>query len=198
MRRLPVAGVLFVLATSGLANHLAAQATPRIHAIELSMSAGYFQPNATEGQVGTLALTRRPGWAATTILSFNAPGGFLAAELSTGYASERIRQGTGGSRGTNLMFGAARVMIGRNPRKSGISYLVGGGLSAIHRKKGVLDSSVGKTDLGATASAMLRFPIDGQVGLRLDAQDLIYSADYGLGKQLRNDIVMSAGLSIAW
>jgi hypothetical protein len=45
---------------------------------------------------------------------------------------------------------------------------------------------------------MLRFPIDGQVGLRLDAQDLIYSADYGQGSKMRNDVVMSAGLSIAW
>lgn len=198
MRRLPVASVLVLLAPLSPARSLIAQEVPRTHAVELTMSAGYFNPTGTAGQIGTLALTRRPAWAATTLLSLNAAGGFLTAELSTGYAAERIRQGSVGTRGTNLMFGAARLMIGRNPRKPGVSYMVGGGLSAIHRKKSVLDSSVGKTDLGGTVSAMLRFPIDGQVGLRLDAQDLIYSADYGLGKKMRNDLVMSGGLSIAW
>lgn len=198
MRRLSVASAALVIASFAPAGRLAAQAAPRVHAVEFTMSAGYFQPTGTSGQVGTLALTRRPAWAATTLLSFNAPGGILTGELSTGYAAERIRQGTAGSRGTNMFFGAARMMIGRNPRKPGISYMVGGGLSVIHRKKSVLDSAVGSTSMGGTVSAMLRFPIDGQVGLRLDAQDLIYSADYGQGSKMRNDVVMSAGLSIAW
>ena len=202
MRRLPVAGFLMLLAPLGSTSRLVAQQATRIHAIELTMSAGYFQPTGTAGQVGTLALTRRPSWAATTLLSYNAPGGFLTGEVSTGYAAERILQsGTGGgfgSRGTNLMFGAARVMIGRSPRRSGISYMIGGGLSVIRRKKSVLDSSVGTTDMGGTISGMVRFPIDGQVGLRLDAQNLVYSADYGQGKKMRNDIVMTGGLSIAW
>ncbi len=198
MRRLPVSPLLLLFAPFLSASHLVAQVAQRTHAIELTMSGGYFQPTGTSGQIGTLALTRRPSWAATTLLSFNAPGGFLTAELSTGYAAERVLQGTFGSRGTNLMFGAARLMIGRNPRKPGISYLIGGGLSAIRRKKSVLDPSVGKTNLGGSVSAMLRFPIDGQVGLRLDAQNLIYSADFGLGKKLRNDFLVSAGLSIAW
>jgi hypothetical protein len=198
MRRSPVAGVLLSLAGLAPINSLVAQEAPRTHAIELTMSAGYFQPYARSGQIGTLALTRKPAWAATTLLSFNAPSGMLSFEASTGYAAERISQGGMGSRGTHLMFGAARLMVGRNPRKSGISYMIGGGLSVIRRKKSVLDSSVGQTNLGGSASAMVRFPIDGQVGLRLDAQDLIYSADYGQGKKMRNDVVMSAGLSIAW
>lgn len=197
MRRLSAAGILLI-ATAGLSGRLKAQDQPRTHALELTMSAGYFQPTATSGQIGALALTRRPAWAATTLLSFNAPSGFLTVEGSAGYAAERISQGGFGSRGTHLMFGAARLMVGRNPRKSGVSYMIGGGLSVIRRKKSVLDSNVGKTDLGGSASAMLRFPIDGQVGLRLDAQDLIYSADYGKGKKMRNDLVLSGGLSIAW
>lgn len=198
MRPLPIAGRLALIASLGSASSLVAQGIPRTHAVELTLSAAYFQPTGTSGQLGTLALTRRPAWAATTILSFNAPNGFITGELSTGYAAERIRQGTAGSRGTHMFFGAARVMIGRNPRKPGISYLVGGGLSVLRRKKSVLDSSIGKTDLGGSFSAMVRFPIDGQVGLRIDAQDLIYNANYGQGSKIRNDLVMSAGLSIAW
>jgi hypothetical protein len=121
--------------------------------------------------------------------------------VSIGYAAERIRQtGTtsSGVRGTNLSYGTAKLLIGRNPRKPGVSYMVGGGLSAVHRKKSVLDSAVGSTHFGAVASLMLRFPIDGQVGLRLDAEDLIYSADFGLGKKMRNDVVLTAGLGISW
>jgi hypothetical protein len=45
---------------------------------------------------------------------------------------------------------------------------------------------------------MIRIPIDGQVGLRLDGDDLIYSADYGTGKKIRNDFVLTAGLGISW
>jgi len=198
MRHQHIAGSLLLVTLAGSITTASAQGLRRTHAIELTMSAGYFQPTGTSGQVGSLALTRRPAWAATTILSFNAPNGKITGELSGGYAAERVRQGTSGSRGTHMFFGTARVMLGRNPRQSGVSYLVGGGLSVVTRKKSVLDSSVGATDLGGTLSAMIRIPIDGQVGFRIDAQDLIYNADYGQGKKMRNDIVMSAGMSIAW
>jgi hypothetical protein len=180
MRRLPVAGFLLLLAPLGPASRLAAQKVTRIHAIELTMSAGYFQPTGTSGQIGTLALTRRPSWAATTLLSFNAPGGFLTAELSTGYAAERILQsgaaGSVGSRGTNLMFGTARMMIGRNPRKSGIAYMVGGGLSVIRRKKRSR-FSVSKTDMGGIqcdATVPDRRPV-----VPPRRAKIVCSADYG-------------------
>ena len=62
----------------------------------------------------------------------------------------------------------------------------------------MLNSAESQTNLGGVASLMLRFPIDGQVGLRLDAQDIIYSADYGLGSKLRNDLFLTAGLGISW
>ena len=45
---------------------------------------------------------------------------------------------------------------------------------------------------------MIRIPLDGQVGLRLDGDDLIYSADYGTGSKMRNDFVLTAGLGISW
>ena len=76
--------------------------------------------------------------------------------------------------------------------------MVGGGLGAFHRKKSVLDSNTKSTDITGVLSVMLRIPLDGQVGLRLDADDLIYSADYGTGSKMRNDFVLTAGLGISW
>jgi hypothetical protein len=194
--------VLALLAT-GVAGGLAAQGAPRIHAIELTFAGGYFQPTATSGQTGTVALTRRPAWVGSSHLNFYAPGGRTGFEISAGYAPERIRQSTtggvtAGSRRTNMLFGTAKAVFGRSPRLPGVSYMVGGGVGVMHRKKSVLNSAESSTNLGGVASLMFRFPIDGQVGLRLDAQDIIYSADYGLGSKLRNDLFLTAGLGISW
>lgn len=193
------------LALVALASPLAAQRSkeqPRIHAVEWTFSGGYFQPTGTSGQVGTLGITRRPAWVGSSHVNVYAPGGVWGLEASAGYSPERIRQngssGAVGSRGTNLMFGTAKVVFGRSPRKSGVSYMLGGGLGVMHRKKSVVDPTVSSTDVTGVASLMIRIPLDGQVGLRLDGQDLIYNADYGLGKKIRNDFVLTAGLGVSW
>ncbi len=202
MSRPRTTAIFALLAAAGATSSLSAQNLPRIHAIELTFAGGYFQPTGTSGQTGAVSLTRRPSWVGSSHLNFYAPGGRLGFEVSAGYAPERIRQtttaGSGGSRRTNMMFGTAKVVFGRSPRLSGISYMLGGGLGALHRKKSVLDAAQSTTNLGGVASLMLRFPIDGQVGLRLDAQDILYSADYGLGSRLRNDLFLTAGLGISW
>lgn len=196
------AALVLAAAAGATSATLSAQDMPRTHAIELTFAGGYFQPTGTAGQAGTVALTRRPSWVGSSHLDFYAPGGRLGFEVSAGYAPERIRQtttgGSGGSRRTNMMFGTAKVVFGRSPRLSGISYMLGGGVGVLHRKKSVLDATQSTTNLGGTVSLMLRFPIDGQVGLRLDAQDIIYSADYGLGSKMRNDLFLTAGLGISW
>ena len=200
---LPRTTAVFALLAAA-SSSLSAQGMPmqRIHAIELTFAGGYFQPTGTSGQVGSVDLTRRPSWVGSSHLNFYAPGGRLGAEVSAGYAPERIRQSSGGnaagSRRTNMMFGTAKVVFGRSPRLSGISYMLGGGVGVLHRKKSVLDATESTTNLGGVASLMLRFPIDGQVGLRLDAQNIFYSADYGLGSKMRNDLFLTAGLGISW
>ena len=188
---------LFPAAAGGLT----AQDQPRIHAVEWTFSGGYFQPTATSGQVGTLALTRRPSWVGSSHVNYYLPGGRLGFEASAGYAPERIRQsggGAAGSRRTNMLFGTAKVVLGRSPRLSGVSYMVGGGLGVMHRKRSVLDATESQTNVGGVASAMIRIPLDGQVGLRFDLQDIIYKADYGLGSKVRNDLFITAGLGVSW
>ena len=184
---------------------LAAQRTveqPRIHAVELTFHGGYFQPTGTSGATGGASLTRRAAWVGGVRFNAYAPGGRWGVEVAGSYSPERILQsgtsGTLGTRRTNALIGTAKAMLGRSPRKLGVSYMVGGGLGAFHRKKSVLDSNAKSTDITGVLSAMLRIPLDGQVGLRLDADDLIYSADYGTGSKMRNDFVLTAGLGISW
>jgi hypothetical protein len=194
------------LVLAGLASPLAAQGSqeqPRIHAVEWTFSGGYFHPTGTAGQTGTIGLTRRPAWVGASMVNLYAPGGKWGVQASAGYSPERIRQNTAGgssagSRGTNLLYANAQLLIGRSPRLSGISYMVGGGVGVMHRKKSVLDSGVGSTNGTGVASLMVRIPLDGQVGLRLDGQDMVYKADYGLGSKLRNDFILTAGLGVSW
>lgn len=198
MRLAPFAAVL-ALAIPCAGAH--AQERVRTHAVELTLSAGAFVPTGTAGLVGGTTLTRRGAWLGSAHLTLNAPNRWLAGEFEVGLTPERIRQTAGpfaGSRHTNLWYGTAKVLVGRNPRHSGITYMVGGGLSYIYRKKSVLDPNVSKGVFGGAAVANIRIPIDGQVGARLEAEDLIYRADYGLGKKVRNDFAITLGLSIAY
>lgn len=201
MKTIRLAAVLVAVTASSLAAQ-GAMEQPRVHAVELTFHGGYFQPTGTGGAVGSVNLTRRPAWVGGARFDAYAPGGRWGVEVAGSYSPERVLQSSGagnlGSRRTNALIGTAKFLLGRSPRKSGISYMVSGGVGALHRKKSVLDSSVKSTDVTGVLGLMLRFPIDGQVGLRLDGDDLIYSADYGTGKKMRNDFVLTAGLGISW
>jgi hypothetical protein len=205
LKMLPHATLPATLVAALCAAPLAAQSTaaqPRTHAVELTFHGGYFQPGGAGGLVGGVSLTRRSAWVGGVRFNAYAPGGRLGLEVAGSYSPERILQsngaGSAGSRRTNALIGTAKFMLGRSPRKSGISYMISGGLGALHRKKSVLDSSVKSTDLTGVAGLMIRIPIDGQVGLRFDGDDLLYKADYGTGNKLRNDLVLTAGLGISW
>jgi len=197
--RLRAGALLGVLALGGAP--LAAQEQfkrPRIHALELTFAAGYFQPTATGGELSGLPLTRKSTWAAAVKFAGYAPNGWLGAEVSGGYAPERVSQGGMGSRRTNLLFGTARALVGRTPRRGGVSVLAGLGLSLLRRANSVLDFDRTTSHFGGSASLGVRIPIDDEVALRLDVEDLIYRADFGSGSKLRNDFVLTAGLGISW
>jgi hypothetical protein len=174
------------------------QRLPRKHEVELTFSAGYFRPTGPAGQLGSVSLIRKGTWEAGVHFGAYAKNGRWGAEVSAGYAPERVSQGGQGSRRTHLTYGTLRALFGRSPRKPGISVMAGAGLSVHHRQNSILNSDVGTSNVGGAASLLVRIPIDDQVGLRLDAQDLIYRADFGSGSKLRNDLVLSAGLGISW
>ena len=171
---------------------------PRKHPVELTFSAGYFQPTGPSGTAGGFTLNRRPAWDATVHFGAYAKGGMWGAEVSAGYTPERVSQSGLGSHRTHLTYGTVRALVGRSPRRPGISIMAGAGLSVMHRQYSVTDFDVATTNAGGALSLFVRIPIDDQVGLRLDAEDLISRADFGGGKKLRNDLVLTAGLGISW
>jgi hypothetical protein len=174
------------------------QRLPRKHEVELTFSAGYFKPTGPSGQLGSIALIRKGSWEAGVHFGAYAKNGKLGAEVSAGYAPERVSQGGQGSRRTHLTYGTLRALYGKSPRKPGISIMGGLGVSLHHRQNSVTNSDIGTTNFGGAGSLLVRIPIDDQVGLRLDAQDLVYRADFGAGSKLRNDLVLSVGLGISW
>ena len=174
------------------------QRLPRTHAVELTFSAGLFQPTGAPGAAAGLVLRRKPTWEAGVHFGAYAKSGWWGAEVSAGYAPERVSQGGMGSRRTHLVYGTARALVGRSPRKRGVAVMAGAGIGLLHRQNSVTDFAVATSHAGGAASLLIRLPIDDEVALRLDAQDLIYRADFGTGKKLRNDFVLSAGLGISW
>jgi len=174
------------------------QRLPRTHAVELTFSAGYFKPTGPAGQAGSIALIRKAAWQAGVHFGGYAKSGRWGAEVSAGYTPERVSQGGQGSRRTHLTYGTLKALFGKSPRKPGISIMGGLGISLHHRQNSVLDYNVATSNFGGAGSLMIRIPIDDQVGLRLDAEDLMYRADFGTGNKLRNDLVLSAGLGISW
>ena len=190
----------YVFCAAALATPLAGQQQrmARIHAVELTFAAGYFQPTGPDGRLGTAALSRKGSWEGSVHFGAYAKSGSWGAEVSAGYAPERVSIGGTGSRRTHLTFGTLRALFGRNPRKPGISIMGGAGLSIHHRQNDVTNADSSSSHLGGAGSLLIRIPIDDQVGLRLDAQDLVYKADWGGGSKLRNDLVLSLGLGISW
>jgi len=197
MKRVVSPGLL-VAALVAAPELLAQQRLARVHAVELTFAAGYFQPTGPNGQLGSATLTRKPSWEAGVHFGAYAKSGVWGAELSAGYAPERVSVGGTGSRRTHLTFGTLRALFGRSPRKPGISIMAGAGFSIHHRQNDVTNADSSRSHVGGAGSLLIRIPIDDQVGLRLDAQDLIYRADFGGGSKLRNDFVLSAGLGISW
>jgi hypothetical protein len=182
-----------------LAAPLAAQQRMvRTHAVELTFSAGYFRPTGPAGLSGSVPLTRKAAWEGGVHFGAYAKSGGWGAEVSAGYTPERVSQGGNGSRRTHLTYGTIKGLVGRSPRKPGISYMAGAGLSLHHRQYSIMDPDVGTKNFGGVGSVMVRIPIDDQVGLRLDGEDLIYRADFGSGKKLRNVFVLGVGLGISW
>ncbi|HTL06560.1 MAG TPA: hypothetical protein VL241_12490 [Gemmatimonadales bacterium] len=198
MRRYAMLVSLGGLAASAAPLAAQLQRLPRKHPVELTFAGGMFQPTGPGGQAGSVTLSRRPAWAAAVLFGAYAKSGRWGAEVSAGYTPERVSQGGQGSHRTHLTYATLRGLLGKSPRKPGVSVMVGAGLSVIHRQYGVTDFDVATTNYGGSASLLIRIPIDDQVGLRLDAQDLITRADFGTGKKLRNDLALTAGLGISW
>ncbi len=125
----------------------------------------------------------------------------LGIEFTAGYAPARI-QVAGATisqdRKSNVFVGGLKLMLGHSPAASGVGFYIGGGPALIHRGQNVLNPKQSQTDLGGIAGAGLRLSLGQMIGLRIDAEDYLYGGNFSGSKDFQNDLVLSAGLSLAF
>jgi hypothetical protein len=185
---------LAAAALLGLPGQLAAQGKK----VELGAFAGLYQPTDKEGlEAGTRQAERRGSLAYGGRLTYWTSKS-LGVELTGGYSPARVRVAS--SRGifphsTDQVFGAGKLAINLTPARTGLGLAVSGGVGVLHTGKTIPDRTESKTNVGGVAGATIRYPLWGAL-LRLDAEDYLYSGDFGKGSKFTQDLVLSGGISL--
>lgn len=101
-----------------------------------------------------------------------------------------------GQRSLNVLAGGLKLMLGVSPAVSPFGLYVGAGPAIVRRGSDVTGQSDSKTAFGGVVGVGVRFPFTSGVSLRADAENYIYKGDIGGESGTRNDLMLSAGLSI--
>ncbi|MHB1329293.1 MAG: porin family protein [Gemmatimonadales bacterium] len=167
--------------------------------IELNGFAGLYAPleeNAREGtreavRRGSLAFGGRLGYWTGGLVGVEAVGAFSQARMRV-----TLNSGSQFARGTYFGAAGGKLMLNLTPKSSLLGLAVGGGPALIMFGKSVTAADEKDSFGGGVAGVTLRLNVGENVALRGDAEDFFYSADFGLGKKLRHDILLSGGISI--
>ncbi len=178
---------------------MAAPAAAQKKGIELNGFAGLYAPteeNGLEGgrqavRRGTLAFGGRLGYWTGGLIGFEGVGAFSQARMRV-----NLNSGAKLARGTYFGAGGGKLMLNLTPRSSLLGLAVGGGPALVTFGKSVTAATEKDSYLGGVGGVTLRLNVGENVALRGDAEDFFYSADFGLGKKLRHDILLSGGISI--
>jgi hypothetical protein len=125
----------------------------------------------------------------------------LGLELTAGFAPAKVEVAGGtinASRNTNVFAGGMKLMLGISPAVAPIGFYVGGGPALIRRGANLLNGNQSQTDFGGLLGAGLRLPLGRSVGVRFDAEDYLYDGDFSGSNSFQNDLVLTAGLSLAF
>jgi hypothetical protein len=169
--------------------------------VELTLFAGGLVPTEDKGlQDAVRDVTRRGSLAGGARLTLWASDA-LAVEFAGAFSPADVRQqaNTGTfKRGTDLFLGAGKLALNLTPGSRGLGVLVSGGAAALRYGASVADPDDAKTHVGGVVGIGLRLPFATNVALRVDAEDFIYRADFGLGRKTVQDLLLSAGLALAF
>jgi hypothetical protein len=169
--------------------------------VELAPFAGWHlptEPDALDG--GTREATRHgtvAGGGRLTIWASEAVG----VEFSGGFSAADVRvTSTRGvfPRGTDLIFGSAKLAFNLTPGSRVVGIVVSGGAAGLRFGKTIPDADASETKFGGVVGLSVRLPFLGGLSIRGDVEDYIYQADFGLGKKTAQDLVLSAGLVIGF
>ncbi len=178
---------------------MAAPAAAQNKGIELNGFAGLYAPMDENGLEGTREAVRRGSLAFGGRLGYWS-GGLLGVEAVGAFSQARMRvtlnSGSQFARGTYFGAGGGKLMLNLTPKSTLLGLAIGGGPALVMFGKSVRDSDEKDSFMGGVAGATLRLNVGQNVALRGDVEDFLYSADFGLGKKLRHDLLLSGGISI--
>lgn len=187
---LVVAGLIGVAPAPALAQH----------STSLGVWAGAYTPLGKDVNLGALGGTvrRNNSFAGGARLTFWGSSLFgLEAVAGLSPAKVDIAGATvNGSKDLNVFAGGVKLMVGVSPRASPIGIHVGAGPAIIRRGSDVTAQSDSKTAFGGVIGAGVRIPFSGALTLRADAENYIYKGDLGGSSETRNDLFLTAGLSL--
>jgi hypothetical protein len=158
--------------------------TPLGKQVDLGQIGGTVQRNNSFAGGGRLTLWGK------TLMGLEAVAGISPAHVDVAGAT------VNGQRSLNVFAGGVKLMLGVSPAVSPFGLYLGAGPAIVRRGNDVTTQSGSKTALGGVVSVGLRFPVSGGLGLRADAENYIYKGDIGGQSGTRNDLMLSAGLSL--
>jgi len=192
-RRLAGVGV-GVLLGLGLTQSAVAQTK----GVEINGFAGIYAPTPTGGQQGDLQAVRRRSLAwggrftywTTNTLGLEFTGAFSPARVKVASTAGAF------ARSTRVLAASGKVVFNLTPTSKRFGISLGGGPAVIHTQKTLVDPTASTTKVGGVGGLTLRIHLMDKLSLRGDAEDYLYSADFGKGSKLTNDLWFTGGISI--
>jgi len=192
---------LAVLVISGLLV-LGPSAASAQGSARLGVYGGVYTPLGSDLDLGAVGgqVQRKNSLAVGGRLTFWGPG-ILGLEAVGGYSPAKIKVAGGTineERNLNLFVGGLKLLVGISPTMSPIGFQFSAGPAVIRRGSNVASQSSSETRFGGVFGAGLRLPIAPAVAVTIDGEDYVYKNDIGGNKETRNDLILSAGLSIGF
>jgi hypothetical protein len=192
--------ILPALVAGGILTAGPASAAAQSSSTNLGLWGGVFTPLGKNVELGNVGgqVSRNNSFAGGARLSLWGSGLF-GFEVVAGISPANVDVAgatVNGSRNLNIFAGGAKLMLGLSPNLSPLGIHVGAGPAIVRRGKDVGQQSGSSTSLGAVVGAGMRFPMSSAIGLRVDGEDYIYKGDFGGSNETRNDLILSAGISI--
>jgi len=131
----------------------------------------------------------------------------VGIEGAFGWALSDVKENTSGgvTENANVWLADLSLLYAFPMQSDAASFFVKAGPTLVgHTGKDFWDGISGRTDIGGTAGVGVRFKVAPMVLIRVDAEDHVFSAKFTedatgseTDSKLQNDLVFSAGLSIA-
>ncbi|MDQ6829994.1 MAG: hypothetical protein M3081_14130 [Gemmatimonadota bacterium] len=178
---------------------LAMPVSARAQKFELSPFAGAFVAPTNIAEARGLTMHQQPGFLIGARGTWW-KGGHYGAEATFAYVRSNAKEsGSSTSRTQSAQLGASSIRLAWRPDSIGSALRLSGGLGMVAHGGTAYGSADGRSDLALALGAGWRVPISGTVAWRVDLDDYLYSASFGVGStksksKLQSDVLLSVGV----